>query len=99
MNVICENINSNLTQHCQQKFLQNEFDKMKTKKLKISAIIFIVCISLVQCDIKLTEDELIISRIVDILDSINSSQCKNDINATVNAYRERKAWAIASKNE
>jgi hypothetical protein len=71
---------------------------MKIKKLKISAIIFIVCISLVQCDIKLTEDELIISRIIESLDSQPSSSCKSDINATVNAYRDRKAWAVASKN-
>lgn len=70
---------------------------MIIKNLQISAIIFIICISFAQCDIKLTDDELIISRIVASLDSI-SSTCKSDINATVNAYRDRKAWAIASKN-
>lgn len=71
---------------------------MKIKKLKITALIFLVCISLAQCDINLTEDELIISRIVETLDSLSTSKCKSDINATVNAYRDRKAWAIASKN-
>lgn len=70
---------------------------MKQKKIEILAIIFVFCLSLVNCEIKSTEDEVIILRIVESSESL-SQTCKNDINATVNAYRDGKAWAIASKN-
>lgn len=67
--------------------------------MRIFALIFIVCITTVNCDIKLTEDELIISKINEALGSLNSVQCKKDLNSTVNGYREHKAWAIASKRD
>lgn len=67
--------------------------------MKIFGLIFIVCLSTAYCDTKLTEDELIILRIEQALESLNSTLCKSDLNATINGYRDRKAWAIASKRE
>ena len=66
--------------------------------MKIFALILIACLQVVHCAIKLTEDELIIMKFETSLESLNSSQCKSDLNATINGYRNRKAWAIASKH-
>lgn len=67
--------------------------------MKVLALIFIACLQVAHCEIKLTEDELIILKIETALESLNSSQCKNDLSATINGYRDRKAWAIASKRD
>lgn len=45
------------------------------------------------------ENELILSKLVAALSEIKSSQCKSDLNLTVNAFRDGRPWAIASKNE
>lgn len=43
-------------------------------------------------------NDVIISKIIEGLHSVKSSQCKSDLNHTVIAFLERKPWAIASKN-
>lgn len=65
--------------------------------MKIFALILVACLQLAHCEIKFKEDELIISEIESSLESLNSSQCKSDLSAIINGYRNRKAWAIASK--
>lgn len=45
------------------------------------------------------ENELILSKLVAALSEMKSSQCKSDLNFTVNAFRDGRPWAIASKNE
>lgn len=45
------------------------------------------------------ENELILSKLVAALSEMKSSQCKSDLNLTVNAFRDGRPWAIASKNE
>lgn len=67
--------------------------------MKISALIFVVCFSLVHCETKFTEDELIILRIEKALESSSSPPCKKDLQQTIAAYRDKKAWAIASKRK
>lgn len=47
----------------------------------------------------LDENELILSKLVAALSEMKSSQCKSDLNLTVNAFRDGRPWAIASKNE
>lgn len=68
----------------------------------------VVCFSLVQLlaagdaseteSLKVDANDVIISKILEELHSVKSSQCKGDLNHTVNAFLERKPWAIASKN-
>lgn len=48
--------------------------------------------------LKVDANDVIISKIFEGLHSVKSSQCKSDLNHTVNAFLERKPWAIASKN-
>lgn len=65
-------------------------------------LFFVVCLSLAQLssanDIKDGNEELI-TKIINGLSLLKSSKCQSDLNQTVNAFRERKPWAVASKNE
>jgi hypothetical protein len=75
---------------------------MKSKRMK--TFLSVVCLILLNfCasakSEKFTENELVISKIVEALNSLSSQQCKSDLNATVNGYRDNKAWAIASKKQ
>lgn len=68
----------------------------------------VVCFSLVQLlaasdaseteSLKVDANDVIISKIIEGLHSVKSSQCKGDLNHTVNAFLDRQPWAIASKN-
>lgn len=66
--------------------------------------IFVVCLLLTQLT-KAHEssepkdgNDLMIEKILEGLSSVKSSKCQSDINQTVNAFYERKPWAVASKN-
>lgn len=64
-------------------------------------LFFVVCLSLAQLSsANDTKDgnEVMVIRIIDGLSSLKSSKCQNDLNQTVNAFRERKSWAVSSKN-
>lgn len=68
-------------------------------------IFFVVCFSLVQV-LKANEIESfgdvesdVISKVSKGLSHLKSTKCKSDLNNTISAYRDRKPWAIASKEE
>lgn len=74
---------------------------MKNKRIKIFLILAYVAFSSAGIDnVRFpNEDEFIMSRIDDAINLVDfSSSCKSDLNTTLNAYRERKSWAIASKD-
>lgn len=66
---------------------------------------FFVCLSLIQvlkANEKISlidENDVILSKIIEALSAIKSSQCKSDLNFTVSAFRDRRPWAIASKKK
>lgn len=64
--------------------------------------IFVVCLSLAQLlnasEIK-DGNDVLIAKIVEGLTSLKSSKCQSDLNRTVNAFHNRKPWAVASKNK
>jgi hypothetical protein len=67
--------------------------------------IFVVCLSLAQLtnanEVSETRNgnEVMIEKIVEGLSSLKSSKCQSNLNRTVNAFHNRKPWAVASKNE
>ena len=73
---------------------------MKNKKMKLLLLLAYFALSGATVEViqNLSEDEFIISKIVSAINiSDFSVQCKSDLNSTVSHYRERKAWAVASK--
>lgn len=67
-------------------------------------IIFVVCLLLARVlkasEIKAVngEESDVISKVIAGLSHLKSTKCKSDLNYTISAYRDRKPWAIASKN-
>lgn len=45
------------------------------------------------------ENVSVMSKVVEGLNELKSSKCKSDLNRTVNAFYDRKPWAVASKKE
>lgn len=76
---------------------------MKNKRMKFCQLVLCAIVlmsSVADTYEKFSDDEIVISRIVDALSELSLSlQCTSDLNATISAYRERKAWAIASKHK
>lgn len=71
-------------------------------------IFVVVCISLIQVlkasdlneiESSAYDSDVIISRVVEGLSHVKSSKCKSDLNFTVNAFHERRQWAVGSKSE
>ena len=65
-------------------------------------IIFVVCLSLAQAnEIKSSNsvESDVILKVIEGLSHLKSTKCKSDLNYTISAYRDRKPWAIASKNK
>lgn len=68
-------------------------------------IFFIVCLSLAHLlkasEIKSVNDEEsdVILKVIEGLSHLKSTKCKSDLNYTISAYRDRKPWAIASKDK
>lgn len=69
-------------------------------------IFFFVCFLMVQVlnandteSYKYDENDVTMAKIVEGLTRLKSMKCKSDLNYTINAFRERKPWAVASKNE
>ena len=81
--------------------VKNLFGQDLSERMKI--FIFIVCISLTTRFCEASEesrsDDFIILRVIEGLESLKSSRCKSDLNLTIEAFKERKPWAVASKNE
>lgn len=73
------------------------------KRMKI--IFFVVCLLLAQVlkanETKNSNDQEsdVILKVIEGLSHLKSMKCKSDLNYTISAYRDRKPWAIASKNE
>lgn len=69
-------------------------------------IFFVVCFLLLQVlkaneieSFNYDENDVTIARVIEGLTGLKSTKCKSDLNYTINAFRERKPWAVASKNK
>lgn len=69
---------------------------------------FVVCFLLAQVlkvnslneiNSSIDENDRVALKVIGALNEIKSSQCRSDLNLTVNAFRDRRPWAVASKNK
>ena len=66
--------------------------------------IFVVCLSLARFSSANKASETkdgnheMITKIVESFHLLKSSKCQSDLNQTVKAFNDQKAWAVASKN-
>lgn len=68
-------------------------------------LFFVVCLLLVQVltaneieSFDYDENDVTIAKVIEGLTRLKSTKCKKNLNYTINAFRDRKPWAVASKN-
>lgn len=91
--------------HHQKIIIYDNFANL-SKRMKILS--FVVCFLLAQVlkvnslneiNSSIDENDRVVLKVISALNEIKSSQCRNDLNLTVNAFRDRRPWAVASKNK
>lgn len=72
----------------------------------MKTLFFVVCLLSVQVlkaaelnGLSDDENDVTLLKIVNGLSNLKSSRCKSDLNNTLSAFRERRPWAVASKEK